>query len=173
MIRAVLARAAAVTATVASAAPAAAADLFGGVYAHDVGLFTKTIHESGADVELGYRFDPVPFLGLQPYLLGSVNSHLDTDFVAAGVSRRFGSRVYLRPGFAVAVHDGRIRRYVGDERVDLGSRVLFEPELALGVQVAPRIGIEASYTHLSHAQIFSHQNPGEDMLGVRVNLHLP
>ena len=156
------------------AAPAAAADLFGGVYAHDVKLFTKTIHESGTDFELGYRWNPIPFLKLQPYVLGSINSHTDTDFVAAGISRRFGlGPVYLRPGIALAVHDGKIRRYIGNERVDLGSRVLFEPELALGFQIAPRIALEASYTHLSHAQIFSHQNPGEDMLGVRINLHLP
>ena len=162
-----------------AATPAAAADLFGGVYVHDVRLpLTKDIHEGGADFEAGYRFNAIlqlgPAIGIQPYVLGSVNSRGDTSFGAAGLSARIGGPIYLRPGIGLAIHDGPSYRVgANNRRTDLGSRVLFEPELALGVMVAPRVSLEASYVHLSHAQIFGHQNPGLDMLGVRLNLHLP
>ncbi|NIJ06792.1 hypothetical protein FHS31_000374 [Sphingomonas vulcanisoli] len=159
------------------AVPASANDLFGGVYRHDLLLFTKDIHEGGADFEFGYRWNHLfttgPIRGLQPYVVGSVNSRGGTDFAAAGLGYKIGHRLYIRPGLGIAIHDGPHRRYdSAGIRTDLGSRVVFEPELALGFRVAPRIGVEASFTHLSHAQIFSQQNPGIDNLGVRVNLKL-
>jgi len=33
--------------------------------------------------------------------------------------------------------------------------------------------IEASWVHMSHAQIFGKQNPGMDNLGVRLSIQLP
>ena len=164
-------------ATVAFAGPAFASDLFGGVYAHATRVFTLNTYEGGADVELGYRWNllfPSGLLrGLQPYVLGSVNSKGGTDFAAAGLSYKIGHKLYLRPGLGVAVHTGPHRAYDAlGVRYDLGSRVVFEPELALGFRLAPRVGIEASFTHLSHAQIFSQQNPGQDYFGVRLNLKL-
>ena len=169
--------AAAIAATVVVAGPASANDLFGGVYAHATQVFTLNTYEGGADVELGYRWNRVfpngPFRGLQPYVLGSVNSKGGTDFAAAGLSYKIGHKLYLRPGLGVAVHTGPHRAYDAlGVRYDLGSRIVFEPELALGFRITPRVGIEASFTHLSHAQIFSQQNPGQDNFGVRLNLAL-
>jgi hypothetical protein len=47
--------------------------------------------------------------------------------------------------------------------------VLFEPELALGFRVAPKVAVEASWTHISNGRVFNqHQNPGIDMMGVRL-----
>ncbi|OYW96415.1 MAG: hypothetical protein B7Z23_00840, partial [Pseudomonadales bacterium 32-61-5] len=40
-------------------------------------------------------------------------------------------------------------------RIAFGSKLLFEPELALGYDLNRRLGIEASYTHLSNGQIFA------------------
>ena len=58
-------------------------------------------------------------------------------------------------------------------RTDLGSRVLFEPEIALGVDLSPRWSVEASWVHISNARIFnSKQNPGIDTMGVRLNFAL-
>jgi hypothetical protein len=48
--------------------------------------------------------------------------------------------------------------------------VLFEPELGIGAQVTDRLSVEASWVHMSHARLFSRQNPGIDNLGVRLNL---
>lgn len=171
------ARLLAVLLAVASAMPARAADLFGGVYAHDVHVFAKNIREGGSDFELGYRFAPVvrfgPAGGPAPYVVGSINSAGGIGFGAAGLAWKFGGPLYVRPGLDIAVQSGRMKRFVDGERVDLGSRVLFEPELAVGVELLPRVALEASFVHLSHAQIFGHQNPGLDMAGLRLNLHLP
>ena len=40
----------------------------------------------------------------------------------------------------------------------------------VGVQVNDRLSVEASWVHMSHAQLFGRQNPGIDNVGVRLNL---
>lgn len=170
--------AAALFAAGAAAGPASANELFGGVYAHGVDTpFTVDIHERGADIALGYRWNRLfgigPLGGPAPYAFASVNSAGDTSLAAAGLAWRIGGPIFVRPGIGIAVQSGPSYRVRGDRRTDLGSRVLFEPELAIGVQAAPRVTIEASWVHVSHAQIFSHQNPGLDMIGVRIGFHLP
>ena len=83
--------------------------------------------------------------------------------------------VYLRPGVGLVVHDGPSDRIdpVSGRHTELGSRVLFEPEIALGLNVSSRLAVEASWVHISHAQLFNGtQNPGIDMMGVRLNLEL-
>lgn len=114
---------------------------------------------------------------IEPYVLGSLNSEKGgTDFVGVGVSRKFGlGGVYVRPGVGLVVHNApklRVSPTTG-LRTDLGSRVLFEPEIAIGMNVAPRVSVEASWVHISNARLFdSRQNPGIDMIGLRANLKL-
>lgn len=160
------------------AAPASAGEVYAGVYAHAVDTpFTLDTGETGTDIQAGYRLDPTGGpLKLQPYVFGSVNSDGGTDFIGVGVGRKFGlGRLYIRPGVGLVVHDApsyRVSPTTG-YRTDLGSRVLFEPEIAVGVHVAPRLSVEASWVHISNARLFdSQQNPGIDMIGVRANLHL-
>jgi hypothetical protein len=159
-------------------APAQAGDLFGGVYAHAVDTpLTKHTGEGGQDFELGYRFGSILSLGplgaLRPYAFVSANDRGDTSLAAAGLSLKFGGSIYVRPGLGVALHTGPSYRVGADGyRTDLGSRLLFEPELAVAVPVLPRLSLEASWVHVSHAQIFSRQNPGLDMIGARLNLAL-
>jgi len=51
--------------------------------------------------------------------------------------------------------------------------VLFEPEIAVGTQLAPRLSLEASWVHISNARLLDgDQNPGIDMIGLRANLKL-
>ena len=57
-------------------------------------------------------------------------------------------------------------------RTDLGSRILFAPELGVGYQLSERMSLEATWVHLSHGQLFSRQNPGMDSLGVRLSYRL-
>jgi hypothetical protein len=159
--------------------PAHAGELYGGVYKHAVNTpFTLDTQESGADLQLGYRLDPVlTVIGIEPYVFASANSDKGgTDFVGAGVSRKFAlGPLYLRPGVGLVVHDApSVRTSTATrERTDLGSRVLFEPEIALGMTVAPRVSVEASWVHISNARLFnSRQNPGIDMIGLRANLKL-
>lgn len=161
----------------AAAAPASAQELFGGIYAHAVDTpFSLDTGERGVDLEAGYRFAPIEALaGIgrpAPYLIASLNTSGDTSFAGAGLSWKIGKgRVYLRPGIGLAVNTGPAFRLdpATRTRTDLGSRVTFEPELALGTQLTPRLGIEASWVHISHARLFNRdQNPGLDMIGLRL-----
>jgi hypothetical protein len=177
MIRTLILAAAASAATF--AAPAAAGEIYGGVYKHAVDTpFTFDTNEGGADLQLGYRFEPiVPVLAIEPYVFGSINSEQGgTDFVGAGVGRKFGiGGAYVRPGVGLVIHNAPGLRVDPATRLrtDLGSRVLFAPEIALGIAVAPRVSLEASWVHISNARLFnSEQNPGIDMIGVRANLKL-
>ena len=162
-------------------APAAAQEVFAGVYAHEVDTpFSLRVEESGVDLQLGYRFGPqddLAFVGRpEPYLIASINTGGDTSFAGAGVSWTIGGGpVYFRPGVGLVVHDGPSLRQAADAtRTDLGSRVLFEPEIALGLRITPRFAVEASWVHVSHARLFnSEQNPGIDMMGLRLAVALP
>jgi hypothetical protein len=157
-------------------APANAGELFGGVYVHDVKLPTDLSgYEGGADLQLGYRGGKVASLfgaALQPYVFGALNTAGETSYAAAGLSARFGRKIFIRPGIGLAVHNGSAADYDRRDRIAFGSRVLFEPELAVGTQLSDGLSIEASWVHMSHATLFSDQNPGIDNLGVRLTLGL-
>jgi hypothetical protein len=77
-----------------------------------------------------------------------------------GLNWKIGGRTYVRPGVGVAVHDRQSRLVRGGRRLDLGSRLLFELEMGIGYELTDRVSIEASWVHLSHARLFSQQNPG-------------
>ncbi|UAL11475.1 acyloxyacyl hydrolase [Caulobacter segnis] len=150
--------------------------------------------EDGYDVHLGYRTDKLEnlrWLGKpQVHTMVSINSENKSNFVAAGFDWKldFGQPggFYLRPGMGLAYTDGKAklppanapnisdeerarRTYLYYHRIEFGSHVLFEPELALGYQVSDKVSVELSYTHLSNGQIF-HQgkNQGLDDAGVRL-----
>ena len=164
----------ALTAT-AVAAPASAGEIFGGLYVHDVDTpLTKSGIEHGADVQLGYRGGRIGHTPLQPYVFGAINTAGDTSYAAAGLSARFGKRLFIRPGVGIAVHTGSAENFqdLTNHKIDFGSRVLFEPELGVGFDVNDRMSIEASWVHMSHAQLFGRQNPGIDNLGARLTLRL-
>lgn len=160
--------------------PAEASEVFAGIYAHNVKtpLTFDGNTEDGADVQLGLRGGPlakVIGISLQPYVFGALNSAGDTSYAAVGLSAKFGGPIYIRPGLGLAVHTGSSANFENpfNHKLELGSRILFEPELGIGVQVAPRVTAEASWVHLSHAQLFGKQNPGIDNIGVRLNVALP
>jgi len=157
------------------AAPAQAGELFGGVYVHDVDTpLTQSGIENGADIQLGYRGGRIGRTPLQPYVFGALNTAGDTSYAAVGLSAKLGKQVYLRPGLGIAIHNGSTKKFqdLSNDQIDFGSRILFEPEIGLGVQLSDRASIEASWVHMSHAQLFGHQNPGIDNFGVRLNLAL-
>jgi len=162
------------------AVPAHADEVFVGVYAHAVDTpLTLRTDESGADFEAGYRFGRVAALGFlgkpAPYVIGSLNSTGDTSFAGAGLSWKLGKGpIYARPELGLVIHDGPKLRIASDgTHTELGSRVLFEPGLSLGTQLTPRLGLEASWTHVSQGRIFNReQNPGIDMWGARLNWKL-
>lgn len=158
--------------------PAAAGEVFGGIYVHDVKTpLDESGIEGGVDFSLGYRGGRIGHLWtatLQPYVFGAVNSAGNTDYAAAGVAAKFplGNGWYFRPGLGVAIHDGSAGKYFRTDKIAFGSRVLFEPEVGIGRQIGRRASIEASWVHLSHAQLAGPENPGIDNIGVRLNLKL-
>lgn len=159
-------------------AAASAQEIYGGLYAHGVDTpFTFDTNEGGVDVQAGVRFDEIEALAdVQPYVFGSANLSGDTSFVGAGVSWKAEiGRLYVRPGVGLVIHDAPSLRVDPETgmRTDLGSRVLFEPELAVGVDLDGRWSVEASWVHISNARLFnSEQNPGIDMMGLRVNYRM-
>jgi lipid A 3-O-deacylase len=160
-----------------AAAPAQASELFAGLLAHDVDTpITAGGFETGADLELGWRGGRIQALGAigapSPYAFVSIATAGKTDLAAAGLSWRIGGRLFARPGIGLAIHDRSSRGVRNGLRTDLGSRVLFEPELGIGYQLSRRVTLEASWVHVSHAQLFGGQNPGMDSIGLRLSYGL-
>jgi lipid A 3-O-deacylase len=153
---------------------AAAQEVFlGGSFGGVNTPFSIDIGERGAAVQLGYRAAPQPALKAigspSPYVLVSVNVDGKTSFVAAGLSWKFGDRVYVRPGIGLALNDNYKEKYDRfRRRNDLGSALLFEPEIALGAKLLPDLAVELAWTHISHAQLMGGQNPGLDVIGLRM-----
>ena len=161
--------------TLFAASPAAAGELFGGLYAHDVDTFlTKSGVEDGMDIQLGYRGDRIGATPFQPYAFGALNTAGDTHYAALGISAKFGDRLFVRPGVGIAVHTGSAANFDNptNDKIEFGSRFLFEPELGVGYQLSERASLEASWVHMSHAQLFGRQNPGVDNSGARLSWKL-
>ena len=161
----------------AAATPAEASEVFAGLLAHDVETpLTKGGFEDGADIEIGWRGGRIRALGFigapSPYVFASAATGGDTHFAAAGLSWRLGGRLFARPGLGIAVHTRSNHGAVNGIRTDLGSRVLIAPEIGIGYQVSERVAIEATWVHVSHAQLLSRQNPGMDSIGIRMSYRL-
>jgi hypothetical protein len=157
------------------ATPAFAGELFGGITVHDVDTpLNKGGYENGLDVQAGWRGARIKALkaigGPSPYAFVSVSTEGGTNLAAIGLSWKIGDKFFLRPGIGLAVHDRSSSVIRGGLRGDFGSRILFEPELGVGVRLGKRLTAEASWVHVSNAGILSSQNPGMDNIGIRVSL---
>jgi len=175
-----------------AAGPASAGEAFIGVYAHDVddGISYGRF-ENGAQIVGGVRttaLDELKALGRpRVHLLAGINTSGGVNYVASGLAWRFAltDRVYIQPGIGLAIHDRRVAFPSPDEpgispeerlkrlndfrtKLDLGSRVLFEPELSLGYKATRRLSLELSWIHLSHGRLAGSYNPGVADVGVRV-----
>ncbi|OHB29266.1 MAG: hypothetical protein A2790_12875 [Phenylobacterium sp. RIFCSPHIGHO2_01_FULL_69_31] len=181
-----------VCAATVGASAARAGEVFLGAYAHDVddGISYGKF-EDGAQIVGGVRttaLDELKFLGRpRVHLLAGVNTAGGTNYAAAGLAWRFNlsERVYVQPGIGLAIHDGRVNLPSPDApgltpeerlkrlrdfqtKLDLGSRVLFEPELSVGWKATRRLSVELSWIHLSHAKLAGDYNPGVGDVGVRL-----
>ncbi|MEO7276993.1 MAG: acyloxyacyl hydrolase [Sphingomicrobium sp.] len=154
-------------------APASAGELFGGIYVHDVKTpLDLSGIEGGADIQLGYRGGRIAHTPLQAYAFGALNTAGATSYAAIGLSAKFGGRLFIRPGLGIAVHSGSADGFYRTDRIGFGSRVLFGPELGVGARLNDRLSVEASWVHMSHAQLFGRENPGIDNFGARMTLKL-
>jgi len=174
------------------AGPAAAGEAFLGVYSHDIDdQLSHGHYETGPQIVGGVRtaaLDELSLIGKpHVHLLAGVSTTGGTDYLAAGLSWRFrfAERFYVEPGIGLAIHDGRVNLPSPDEpgispaerlkrendfrtKLDLGSRVLFEPEFSVGYVATRRLSVEMSWIHMSHAKLAGHQNPGLGDFGLRL-----
>jgi lipid A 3-O-deacylase len=67
------------------------------------------------------------------------------------------------------VHDGHVGKLQVGNQLNLGLRVLAELELSAGFQINPRVSVEGTIVHMSHAQLTGPQNPGLDDVGLRLS----
>jgi lipid A 3-O-deacylase len=157
--------------------PAMAGEVVMGGFQHAAQLgIAAGNDEGGADLQLGYRTEPLShrfLFGPRAYGLLSKNLIGDTSFASVGLlwRRDFTSRLYGQLGVGVAVHDGAVKltdAEVPRDRIVFGSRALFQSELDLGWTLSRRWAVEASYVHLSNAGIYGGPNPGMDDVGARV-----
>ncbi len=150
--------------------PAQAVELRLGVLAHDVGVFGGE-HEAGADVDAEVLFESprvlAPIWSPRPHLGISVNSAGDTSQAYAGLTWTwdFGGRLFAAFSLGGAVHDGKLGT-ARQDRVSLGSRVLFRESLSVGVWVTERQNLTLVLAHISNANLAEH-NEGMDQFGLR------
>lgn len=192
--------AAAVLAATALGGPRAmAGEALIGLYAHDVTFLGDTFgvgaagREDGADIMLGLRSDRIEALRAigrpQAHAMVSVNTDGTSHFAAAGLSWPIPlyGQLYFRPGIGLAYTTGKTnlppanvpglspaefdrRLHLYNTRIDFGSKVLFQPELAIGLRLSERVSLEASWVHLSNGRILgnSRKNQGLDDAGMRL-----
>ena len=159
-------------------AVAQAQEVYAGLSLHAVDTpFTLETGEGGSDIQIGIRSKPIEGLKAigrpSAYLHGQASLNGDTSLAAVGLSWKFGNKFYVRPGFGIAIHNDQIKEFRADrQRLDLGSRVLFAPEIAVGAQLSQKTALEISWVHVSHATLLSVQNPGMDFIGARLVLKL-
>ena len=171
-----LAPLAALLASLVCAGSAFASEVYGGLSSHGVNWgITSCCYEPGPDIQFGLTSAPLKAVSrygdFRVYGLGSVNTRGGVSFGAVGLGWRwhFGGRFYLQPGLGGAVQSGDTAGYQKTpNKLYLGSRFLFEPEGTLGYEISPKWAVEASWTHISHAQLAGPQNPGLDNLGGRL-----
>jgi hypothetical protein len=163
-----------------------------GAYAHDVDTFISShAREAGADIEVAYRTSPIEGLRAigRPMIVLELfgNTAGRTSFGSLSFTwRRYWlhERLYGQIGFGMAIHDhfdeipdpyapglppaeAQHRLAIAQNFKALGTRVLFDDQLALGWRLTPRFAIEASWVHISNAGL-GHSNPGLDDFGGRL-----
>ncbi len=154
------------------------------------GQFYDGGEEDGTiDVQLVYRTAPLRF-PLKPRMTAKaqINTAGRTSFASFGAEFRqhiLRGRIYGQAGIGITIHDGyrftpdpftpglpaavALRRYdIYRTHTSWGSRVLFNPNASIGVRLNRRWAAELAWEHFSHRQLFSEQNPGGDMLGLRL-----
>ncbi len=154
-------------------------------------LYEGQEEQGTQDLEFGWRsdfFGSGRVLEMRGAVKAQVNLDGRTSFFAAGFDFRkpfLRDRLYAQIGIGLAYQTGY--RFIADpfepglsqsefnrrydiylNRTAFGSKLLFNPNAAVGVRLSPRLALEGTWEHYSHAQLFSNQNPGIDSFGARL-----
>ena len=141
-------------------APAEAGEIFGGLYVHDVkSPLDKSGIEDGFDFHLAFAAVALYGTPLQPYSSARSTPPGRPSYAAVGISAKFGGRLLLPPG-----HRPRDPQWLGRPNTTapkdrVRQPVLFEPEFAVGAAINGRLSVEASWVHMSHAQLVCQREP--------------
>lgn len=141
-----------------------------GIASHD--LNGEGGRETGLDFALvlrGERFDGVfwqKLLSPRPHIGVNIHNQFKTSSLYAGLtwSVPFGEIWFVSADFGGAVHNGKLDRTTND-RVALGSRVLFREALEIGVRINERWRAGVRADHMSNADLAS-PNDGVTTLGI-------
>lgn len=181
-------------------------EIYTGVYKHDMSFIrdltgsASKLYETGEDFELGWRSEKTGWRHLRHpsvYIQTQINDSGDTSQVSAGLTWKItpydNKKIHLRPGFGLAVHDGRISipdptepgitpeehaRRVAlalDHKNEYGSRVLWNLQFGVGYDISEHNAIDINWNHISHAfmplpkEARGDSNQGQDNLGIRFN----
>lgn len=141
-----------------------------GLMAHDVGVFGAQ-KEAGGDGNIEVLFDSPAFLEAiwspRPHVGVTVNSGGDTSQAYAGLTWTWDptQRLFVAFSLGGAVHNGETDSDRQD-RISLGSRVLFRESLSVGVWLSERHNLSLMLSHISNANLADH-NEGMDNFGLR------
>ncbi len=145
----------------------------GGVFAHDVGLFSSS-EEHGADLNVEFLFASPAWLeqlwAPHPHLGVYLHTDNDTNQVYGGLTweKVFIHRIFLDFALGLTLHDGDLHcshHYCHDDK-DLGSAVLFREALELGCRITSHHSLSLIISHMSNAGL-SNDNDGMDHIGIR------
>jgi lipid A 3-O-deacylase len=147
-------------------------EIRGGVYAHDIDLWSFH-RESGTDVNGELLFVSPAFLDVlwspRPHLGATVNTDGNTSHAYAGLTWELplaSTGLFVDGNLGLSVNNGR-RDTDDPDRKSLGSPVLFRLGAALGYNLTEKVNVSLQYEHMSNAYL-ANENEGMDNLGLRL-----
>ncbi|MCR6632079.1 MAG: acyloxyacyl hydrolase [Magnetospirillum sp.] len=161
---------AALLAVAASPALAGVDEIRLGLFDHDLS-FLGHAKEGGVDVNAELLFESPAVLNVlwspRPHVGVSVNTQGDTSQLYGGLSWTVEpvQRLFLEISLGGSIHNGKLS-YSGDDRKELGSRVLFRESISLGYRIDAHNSISVTFDHESNANLASN-NEGLNNLGIR------
>lgn len=153
-------------------AQAGISEIRGGIYAHDLKVFTPAHEPTRADYNAEVLFDSPSWLSWlgapRPQLGLTWNTEGYTSLAYAGLdwTLDFSDRVFADLALGGAVHDGRLSGYAPDEN-RYGCRANFHESLSLGYRLTSSVSIMATAEHMSNLHLCSY-NEGLSNAGLRL-----
>ncbi|BCS88929.1 acyloxyacyl hydrolase [Pseudodesulfovibrio sediminis] len=146
-------------------------EIRGGLYAHDVDLWSFD-REDGPDVNVEVLFNSPSFLEAlwapRPHLGATINTDGDTSHLYGGLTWEYDlpENFFVDGNLGASVHNGKLDTN-DDDRKSLGSRILFRLGAALGYNITEHVNVSLQYEHMSNAYL-AEPNEGMDNIGLRL-----
>ena len=109
---------------------------------------------------------------LQPYVFGALNTAGETELRRGRPVGEVRQADLCPARLGLAVHNGSAGQLLPHRQDRVRQPRAVRARARHRCPINDRLSVEASWVHMSHATLFSHENPGIDNLGVRLNLAL-